>query len=332
MATSLCSALVLVTLLQAPPPTPPAPSASPEDSLATLRGRASRDSTDAQLWLLMGRAYLGLGTEAHGATHRASEDSVWTRAVLDTAEEALARAAALAGPLGSSTVGDSARVFRVGAWAARSWLGWEAGGVGVGVETWGPLPIDLRVPPVLDELGENLLRACPAGGVLLTAGDADFYAAWYMRFARGLRPDLLVVPVAAWRSDAVLRARLATDLKLRARTGADAWLGELVRRRPVCVSMAFERPPETRPRIRWETRPLVWVAGPEGKSPRVPPRDFVFGALRVALDATDPWAEPALAAYTRAARATPALCEAMATFRVATDVATCRRRAQRHDE
>src|SRR5438034_10880566 len=59
-----------------------------------------------------------------------------------------------------------------------------------GVQTCA-LPI-LRVPPVLDELGENLLRACPAGGVLLTAGDADFYAAWYMRFARGLRPDLLV--------------------------------------------------------------------------------------------------------------------------------------------
>ncbi len=320
MAISLCSALVLVTLSQAPP-LPVAPT----DSLATLRGRAAQDSSDAQLWLLMGRAYLGLGVEAHGATHRSSEDSVWTRAVLDTAEEALGRAAALAGPLGSSAVGDSARVFRVGAWAARSWLGWEAGGVKAGVEAWGPLPMDLRVPPVLDELGENLLRACPAGGVLLTAGDADFYAAWYMRFARGLRPDLLVLPLAAWRSDAVLRARLMADLKLGRRGGDDAWLAELVRRRPVCVSMAFDRPPETRPRIRWETRPLVWVAGPEGKSPRVPPRDFVFGALRVALDASDPWAEPALAAYTRAARATPTLCDALATFKVAADVPTCRK-------
>ena len=321
MATSLCSALLLVTLLQAPPP--PAP---PEDSLATLRGRAARDSTDAQLWLLMGRAYLGLGTEVHGATHRSSEDSVWTHAVLDTAEEALARAAALAGPLGTSAVGDSARVFRVGAWAARSWLGWESSGVDAGVEAWGPLPMDLRVPPVLEELGENLLRACPAGGVLLTAGDADFYAAWYMRFARGLRPDLLVIPLAAWRSDPVLRARLVADLKLgRQRSGDDAWLGELVRRRPVCVSMAFERLPETRPRIRWDPRPLVWVAGPEGKSPRVPPRDFVFGALRVALDGSDPWAEPALAAYTRAVRTTPALCDAMATFKVASEVAACRR-------
>src|SRR5947208_1827300 len=317
MAISLCSALVLVTLSQAPP-------VAPTDSLATLRGRAAQDSSDAQLWLLMGRAYLGLGVEAHGATHRSSEDSVWTRAVLDTAEEALSRAAALAGPLGSSAVGDSARVFRVGAWATRSWLGWEAGGVKAGVEAWGPLPMDLRVPPVLDELGENLLRACPAGGVLLTAGDADFYAAWYMRFARGLRPDLLVLPLAAWRSDAVLRARLIADLKLGRRGGADAWLAELVRRRPVCVSMAFERPPEARPRIRWEPRPLVWVAG-EGKSARVRPRDCEFGALRLALGSSDPWAEPALAAYTRAARATPTLCDAMATFQVAADVPTYRK-------
>src|SRR5882762_9811516 len=299
MATSLCSALALVTLLQAPPPPPPPPLA---DSLATLRGRAARDSSDAQLWLLMGRAYLGLGAEAHGATHRSGEDSEWTRAVLDTAEEALIRAAALAGPLGTSAVGDSARVLRGGAWASRSWLAWESAGVDAGVETWGPLPIDLRLPPVLDELAENLLRACPTAGVLLTAGDADFYAAWYMRFARGLRPDLLVVPLAAWRSDPALRAR-----------------------RPVCVSMGFERPPETRPRLRWEARSLVWVAGPEGKSPRVPPRDFVFGALRVALDAYDPWAEPALAAYTRAARITPALCEPLATFKVSSEVGSCRR-------
>jgi len=325
MATSLCSALALVTVLQAPPP--PAP---PTDSLDALRIRAARDSTDAQLWLLMGRAYLGLGVEADGATHRSSEDSEWTRAVLDTAEDALVRAAALAGPLGASAVGDSARVLRVGAWAARWWLGWESRGLDAGVETWGPLPGDLRVPPVLDELGENLLRACPAGGVLLTAGDADFYAAWYMRFARGLRPDLLVVPLAAWRSDPVLRARLVADLKLGRRrasgaAGDETWLAELVRRRPVCVSMAFERPPETRPRIRWGVRPLVWVAGPEGKSPQVPPRDFVFGALRVALDAHDPWAEPALATYGRAARTTPALCEPMATFRVAADVPTCQK-------
>src|SRR5438874_13787395 len=110
MAISLCSALLLVTLSQVPP-------VAPTDSLATLRGRAAQDSSDAQLWLLMGRAYLGLGVEAHGATHRSSEDSVWTRAVLDTAEEALSRAAALAGPLGSRS--EERRVGKEG--RSRGW-------------------------------------------------------------------------------------------------------------------------------------------------------------------------------------------------------------------
>jgi hypothetical protein len=69
----------------------------------------------------------------------------------------------------------------------------------------------------------------------------------------------------------------------------------------------------------------VWVAGPQGKVQAVPARDFVFGALRVGLDAHDRWAEPALAAYTRAARFTRALCEPMTTFKVASEVASCRR-------
>src|SRR5947208_5636919 len=321
MATFLCSVAALAVLVQAPSSPPP----SPSDSLAALRERVARGSTDGAGWLLVGRGYLQLAEDAHGRAHRAEADSAWARAALDTAEGALARAAELAGPVGASAAGDSARVLRVAVWAARSRLTWEESGIAAALDAWGPLPTDLRVPAVLEEPGENLLRACPTGGALLTAGEADSYAAWYMRCARGLRPDLLVLPLAAWRSDALLRARLMADLKLGRRGGADAWLAELVRRRPVCVSMAFDRPPETRPRIRWETRPLVWVAGPEGKSPRVPPRDFVFGALLVALDASDPMAEPALAAYSRAARATPTLCDALATFKVAADVPTCRK-------
>jgi len=319
MATFLSSALLLAALLQAPVP------GGPPDSLAAIRDRAARDSTDAELWLLMGRAYLELGAEAHGPGHRAPEDSAWARAVLDTADGALTRAATLAGPLGKSAVGDSARVLRVGTWAARSWAAWEVSGVEDGQQALGPLPTDLRLPAVLEELGENLLRACPTAGVLFTADGADSYAAWYMRFARNLRPDLLVLPLAAWREDAPLRTRLVRDLKLAKRAGTDPSLRELSGRRSVCVSMGFDRPPETRPRIAWQTRTLQWVAGPGTTSARVPPRDFVFAALRIALDENDPWAEPALAAYGRAARTTPGLCDAMATFKVARDVTGCRR-------
>ena len=164
MGTFLFSALTLAVLLQAPVPSGVG-RGGPPDSVAALRDRAARDSTDAELWLLMGRAYLELGAEAHGPGHRAPEDSAWANAILDTAEGALTRAAALAGPLGASAVGDSARVLRVGTWAARSWSAWEVGGIEAGQDAIGPLPTDLRLPAVLEELGENLLRACPARGV-----------------------------------------------------------------------------------------------------------------------------------------------------------------------
>lgn len=318
MATSLCSAVAVAVLVQAPALSP-AP-----DSLALLHARVDRDSSDAAAWLLLGRAYLRQADGAREPAPTAPADSVTTRALLDTADRALVRAAALLGPLGASVAGDSARVLRVSGWERRARLAWVTGGLGAGVATWGPLPADLRVPPVLEELGENLLRACPRAGVLLTAGEADGNAAWYMRFARGLRPDLVVVALATWREDARVRARLAADLRLGRHVTADTWLPALARRRPVCVSMAFERPPEPRARMRWTARPLVWVAGPGGQGERVPPRDFVFAALRVALDQQDAWAAPALALYARAARATAALCAPLATFRVAGEIAACR--------
>ena len=333
MATSLCSALALAALLQAPPPPPSSPPGSATqapatpsgDSLVALRARLARDSTDGRAWLLLGRLYLQQAEDAHGPPHRALEDSAAVRALLDTSDAALARAGQLLAPSGSTPDGDSARVLRVGAWSARARLAWDEKGINVGPQEWGPVPLDLRVPPVLEELGENLLRACPMWGVLFTASEADSHAAWYMRFSRGLRPDVLIVPLAAWRADSLLRARVAADLKLARRRDPDAAIGELVKRRPVCVSMAFERPPEPRPRIGWATRPMVWVAGPHLKEDRVPPRDFVFAALRLALDNHDAWAPPALALYARAARATPPLCEALRTFRLTNEIPSCRR-------
>jgi hypothetical protein len=319
MATFLSSAAALVGLWQAG-----AGAGAPPESLAVLRARAARDSTGAA-WLALGRAYLAMGQAAHagpGAAHRAPADSQWVRGVLDTADAALQRAAVL---LGAAAAADSARVLRVGGWVARAGWAWEADGPQAGPERWGPLPDDLRVPAVLEELGENLLRACPARGVLLTGGDADSYAAWYMRFARGLRPDLLVVRLAAWEEDPRLAARLATALGLEDRGGA--WLAQLAARRPVCVTMALERPPAPAGgrSVRWAARPLVWVAGPAARGERVPAHDFVFAALRIALDGHEGWAQPALAVYARAARLTPALCGPLATFQVASAVPACRR-------
>ena len=305
MGTFLFSAGLATLALQAPAP--------PSDSIrAALWARVTADSTDAQAWLEVGRSYVR-GVAGYHA-HRAAADTVWARAVLDTADEAFARAARF----GRGTrAADSAQVFRVYAWGQRALLAWETGGPEAATTTWHALPEALRLPPVLEELGENLLRACPRQGVLLTAGDADTYAAWYMRFARGLRPDLLILPLATWTGDSVFRGRVLRDARQR-----DPALRAFAERRggPVCATTGFDRAPELRPRLRWNSRPLVWVGGVETKGDRVPAEDFVFAALRLAIDQHETWSPPAVALYRRAADVTPALCRPLETFGLKAEV------------
>ncbi|HEV8305453.1 MAG TPA: hypothetical protein VGQ25_10855 [Gemmatimonadales bacterium] len=308
MGTFLFSASVAALALQAP--------IAPADTLrAALWVRVATDSTDGAAWLEIGRAYTQLATAYHA--HRAPPDTGWARAVLDTADLAFERAAHWSA--GTRTA-DSAQVFRVDTWGRKAYLAWETSGVEAAIAAWQALAEELRPPPVLEELGENLLRACPRQGVLLTAGDADTQAAWYMRYARGLRPDLLILPLALWRSDTVFRRRVLRDAKLRTSGSADAALRTFAERRPVCASMAFERPPEMRGQLDWKNRPLVWVAGPEPKADRVPPQDFVFAALRLALDQHDTWSAPALTLYRRAADITSALCRPLGTFGLKAEV------------
>src|SRR6185503_10289595 len=255
MAISLFSTAVLALALQAP--------AASQDSLrAALWARAVADSNDGEAWLEAGRASARAVDVYHA--HRAPADTAWARAALDSADQAFSRAARSAN--GTRTA-DSAQVFRVYTWGQKALLAWETGGPEAANAVWRLLPEVLRLPPVLEELGENLLRACPRKGTLLTAGDADTYAAWYMRFERGLRPDLLVLPLAAWTGDSVFRGRVLRDARQR-----DRALRAFADRRggPICATMGFERAPDLRPGVRWNTRPLVWVAGNESKADRVP--------------------------------------------------------------
>ena len=138
-----------------------------------------------------------------------------------------------------------------------------------------------------------------------------------MRFARGLRPDLLIVPLAAWSGDSVLRNRLLREARQRGSA-----LPALADRRggPLCASVGFARAPELRPRVRWNTRPLVWVAGKESKNDRVPAEDFVFAALKLAIDQHDTWSAAAITVYRQAADLTSALCRPLGTFGIKAEV------------
>lgn len=303
MATFLFNAALGLALVQNP---------SADTVRPGLWARVARDSTDGHAWLELGRAYLQRGVDYHAHKRPTPVDTAVAHATLDTAQLAFDRA--IQWSPGTRTA-DSARVFRVYAVGERAYVDWETSGAAAATLRWHTLPEGVRLPPVLEELGENLLRACPHHGLLFTAGETDTQAAWYMRFARGLGPDLVIVPMDRWRGDSVLRNRVLRELKTRDRS-----VRALSQTRAVCASMGFERPPEVRPAVKWNKRPLVWVTGNESKADRVPARDFVFAALRLAIDEHETWTPPAVALYRRAAENVGGLCEAFQTFGVGDEV------------
>src|SRR2546427_10128768 len=97
MPTFLSSALALAALLQAPAAQTPA-TGTAADSLVALREHLARDSTDGHAWLLLGRPDLQRAADAHEPPHRALQDSALVRALLDSADAALDRAAQLPAP------------------------------------------------------------------------------------------------------------------------------------------------------------------------------------------------------------------------------------------
>jgi hypothetical protein len=269
------------------------------------------DSTDGAAWLELGRTYLQRAVDYHAHKMPTTVDTVWAHGTLDTAQQAFDRAARFSA--GTRTA-DSARVYRVYVYGEWAYIDWEAAGSTAATLAWHSLPEGLRLPSVLEELGENLLRACPQRGILFTAGDTDTQAAWYLRFSRGLRPDLTIVPFDRWRGDSVLRSRVLRELKAR-----DPSIRALSQSRPVCASTGFERPPDERT-VKWNKRPLVWVTGKESKADRVSPEDFVFAALRQAVDEHETWTAPAVAIYRRAVVNFGGLCKAFDTFGLGNEV------------
>jgi len=307
MAIFLCNAVLAVALVQSPQP----PAAQDDSVRAGLWARIAADSTDGAAWLELGRAYLERGAEYHGHKKPTPIDTVWAHATLDTAQMAFERSASWSA--GTRTA-DSARVYRIYTVGERAYIDWESAGSSAATLAWHTLPDGVRLPPVLEELGENLLRACPHQGILFTAGETDTQAAWYLRFSRGLRPDLVVIPMDRWRGDSVLRNRVLRELKTRERT-----VGALSQSRAVCASMGFERPPDEK-NVKWNKRPLVWVTGRETKTDRVPAQDFVFAAMRQAVDEHETWTAPASAIYKQAVRQVGALCKAFETFGLSDEV------------
>jgi len=315
MAAFLYSAL-LAALAQGQVPSP--------ESLAVLTNRVARDSGDAVAWMALGRAEIQASEAYH--IHAGPPDTLWAANTLLGAERALGRAAELRPGLG---LGDSAATFRVLARARLAEIEWELGDTAAVTAVWAKVPAGSRLPPVLEELAENLLRACPPRAVLFTANEVVTGAIGLLRFNHGIRPDILPLPIDRYRRDSVFAARAARDAGLKrpppgAASTADRILA-LAATRPVCAGAEFGAPPGGHGRIAWQARPLVWIAGKDaGAAAKVPATDFVFAALKFGIDANDPWARFALDIYRHAARLAPSLCGGFAIYGVPRARTGCR--------
>src|SRR5690348_2978080 len=106
MGIFLSSALLVASLAQQPATGPPA------DSLAALRARVARDSSDGHAWFALGRAAARALVEAH--RHEHPVDTAWLSATAAEASHAFGRAANVRA---GTSEGDSARALQVFVWS-----------------------------------------------------------------------------------------------------------------------------------------------------------------------------------------------------------------------
>jgi len=267
-----------------------------------------RDSTYREAWQALGESLLRSATAARLAPSEVGSGRVApVPTLLDSADQAFVHAALLGRA--------DAAGYRVFVWGERALLAWGDSGIAAAQRTVPTLPLDVRPPAILEELAENILRACPSEGLLVTARDEDTYATLYLRLVRGLRSDLYIVPFGSWAADSAFQRAAASDLGIRPFPDAD-WLEVVAKRRPVCATAWFIPPPPAGG-LRWVPHPLLWTAGPVDDQETVSEGEFVFVALLEAVaGGGGRWASAAVDFYRHAVRVNRRLCEGMRVFGV----------------
>lgn len=166
---------------------------------------------------------------------------------------------------------------------------------------------ELPLPPVLAELGENLIGSCPANGVLVTGSQVETAAVWgRWLLTRAERPDLVLLRPDLYLWDARYRVRMAEALGVPLDLELPQALVHASARRPLCLTPAVERLSE--PVLTWRPVRLVLASGPgaapEGGEPSV--HQLALTGLAGSV-----WSEAARDVYDLAARRNRTLCRTL---------------------
>src|SRR6478752_633357 len=254
----------------------------------------ARSSDDPKAWLQLGKLYLQDAREWHLRGHIGDPDA---GILLDFAATSLDQTIRLQE--------DSGAVLRGYAEAGRDLLmiealGWE------GARTARERAA-LELPPLLVELGRNLIASCPTGGVLLTGDPLETLSVWFATLEQGIRPDILPLLPSLWATDAVYRGQMARSLGVDSSVVIQRALGLVASRRPICLAPladAAAMPEGVRTPVRLMLVTGVAVA---------PGNEHLSFAAFLAGDrgGRSVWVPEVLRIYQVAAQSNPLLCQSL---------------------
>lgn len=249
---------------------------------------------DGRAWLFLGRIYLADAQRWHRDNHVGDPPG---SLLLDFAGAAFEQAQQL--------LADSGNVHRVLVAVERATnrveqVGWDA------AVAHGSAAEDLPLPPVLGELGRNLLASCPRGGVLVTGSMVETAAAWGTRLLVGTRPDLILLRPDLYSWDARYRVAMARALDVDSAVSLPIALQRASVNRPICLTPTVDS--LTAPAMEWRAVRLVLAAGPAaGKDEE---HLTVHLLARTGL-AGSVWSEAVRDVYDLAARRNKSLCQTL---------------------
>lgn len=252
--------------------------------------------TDGRAWFSLGRIHLGDAQRWHRDGHPAEGSGI---PVIEFATSAFEQAHHL--------LADSASVYLVLAVVERTTMRIERLGWSGAMQ---PLrPEELPLPPVLTELGHNLMGSCPRGGVLVAGSLVETAAVWGVRLLTEERDDLVLIRPDLYAVDAEYRGQMAMAIGAEPESGLTEALVRAAKRRPVCITPTTDS--ITSMALDWEPSELVLVAGPiaNGEAPAL---FSVHQLARTGL-AGSVWSEAARDVYELAARRNRRLCETLFT-------------------
>ena len=216
----------------------------PDSATTLLSMRVAEQPTDGRAWFLLGRIYLVNAREWHRLGH--SSGSSGGAVFVDMAGSSFEPA--------SELLTDSGGVFRVVVAMERATMriekaGWDS------LATWRTAAEDLPLPPVLAELGRNLLASCPRNGVLVVGTSvAETASVWGIRL-QGERSDLIVIRPDMYQWDARYRGRMAAAIGADSASDLGAALVTAASAHPICLGPGVEA--ILAPGLQWNRSMLV---------------------------------------------------------------------------